>query len=131
MFTSIHSLQEKMEEVGRLSVLVKSLTRDVEERKEAVALLTSLSDIPAVRRRIGRIQGCILMLVSIYNEEDQEASNDAGRLLNALSNNIQNVLNMAEAGYFKPLIQYLKEGNFEMDWPCDLLSCILLHATAR
>ena len=83
MFTSIHSLQEKMEEVGCLSVLVKSLTRDVEERKEAVALLTSLSDIPAVRRRIGRIQGCILMLVSIYNEEDQEASNDAGRLLNA------------------------------------------------
>lgn len=103
--------KEKMEEVGCLSVLVKSLTRDVEERKEAVALLTSLSDIPAVRRRIGRIQGCILMLVSIYNEEDQEASNDAGRLLNALSNNIQNVLNMAEAGYFKPLIQYLKEGS--------------------
>lgn len=100
-----------MGEVGFLSVLVKSLTRDVEERKEAVALLASLSDVPAVRRRIGRIQGCIVMLISIYNEKDQEASKDAGTVLNALSNNIQNVLNMAEAGYFKPLIQYLKEGS--------------------
>lgn len=103
--------KEKMADVGFLSVLVKSLTRDAEERREAVGLLSSLSDIAAVRRRIGRIQGCIVMLVSIFNGEDEVASDDGGRLLNSLSSNSQYVLNMAEAGYFKPLVHYLKEGS--------------------
>lgn len=114
MVTLFHSVQGDMVEVGFLSLLVKSLTRDVEERTEAVALLSNLSDVPAVRRIIGRIQGCTVMLVSIFNVEDQKGSDDAGRLLNALSNSTQNVLNMAEAGYFKPLIQYLREGNFKL-----------------
>lgn len=104
------SVQEKMADVGFLSVLVKSLTRDDDERREAVGLLSSLSDIAAVRRRIGRIQGCIVMLVSIFNGEDEVASGDAGCLLNSLSSNSQYVLNMAEAGYFKPLVHYLKQG---------------------
>ncbi|KAL8149943.1 hypothetical protein AgCh_006812 [Apium graveolens] len=90
---------------------MKSLTRDLEEQKEAVGLLSTLSDVSAVRRRIGRIQGCIVMLVAIFNGEDQVASHDAGKLLNTLSNNTQNALHMAEAGYFKPLVQYLKEGS--------------------
>ena len=90
---------------------MKSLTRDVEERREAVGLLLDLSDLPAVHRRIGRIQGCIVMLVAILNGEDPVASRDAGKLLYALSSNTQNALHMAEAGYFKPLVHYLKEGN--------------------
>lgn len=101
-----------MTEVEYLSALVKSLTREEEEQKEAVSLLSSLSDVSDVRRRIGRIQGCIVMLVAIFNGEDQTASQDAGRLLAALSSNTQNALHMAEAGYFKPLIKYLTEGNF-------------------
>ncbi|KAF8398286.1 hypothetical protein HHK36_017213 [Tetracentron sinense] len=103
--------KEKMADVGPLSTLVRSLTRDVEERREAVGLLLALSDIQAVRRRIGRIQGCIVMLVALFNGDDPLASCDAGKLLNALSSNAQNVLHMAEAGYFKPLVQYLKEGS--------------------
>lgn len=103
--------KEKMADVGSLSVLVKSLTRDVEEQREAVGLLLDLSDLPAVWRRIGRIQGCIVMLVSILSGNDPVASHDAGKLLNALSTNTQNALHMAEAGYFKPLVQYLKEGS--------------------
>jgi vacuolar protein 8 len=35
---------------------------------------------------------------------------DAEKLLSILSSNPQNVLLMAEAGYFLPLIQYLKQG---------------------
>lgn len=100
-----------MAEVGYLSLLVKSLTRDEDEQREAVGLLSTLSDVSAVRKRIGRIQGCIVMLVSILNGEDQVASNDAGKVLAALSSNTQNALHMAEAGYFKPLIKYLTEGN--------------------
>ncbi|KVH97375.1 Armadillo [Cynara cardunculus var. scolymus] len=101
----------KMAEVEYLSALVKSLTRDVDEQREAVGLLSTLSDVSTVRRRIGRIQGCIVMLVAIFNGEDQTASHNAGKLLAALSSNTQNALHMAEAGYFKPLIKYLTEGS--------------------
>lgn len=111
-----------MADAGFLSVLVKSLARDVEERKEAVGLLSSLSDLSAVRRRIGRIQGCIVMLVSICNGDYGVASHDATRLLNSLSSNSQYVLNMAEAGFFTPLVHYLKEGKARM---CFLILCIL------
>ncbi|CAH1416542.1 unnamed protein product [Lactuca virosa] len=104
-------IKSKMTEVEYLSALVKSLTREEEEQKEAVGLLSSLSDVSDVRRRIGRIQGCIVMLVAIFNGEDQQAAQDAGRLLAALSSNTQNALHMAEAGYFKPLIKYLTEGS--------------------
>ncbi|KAI4323501.1 hypothetical protein L6164_023099 [Bauhinia variegata] len=103
--------KERMSDVEFLSAVVKSLSRDVEERREAVGLLLDLSDIPAVQRRIGRIQGCIVMLVSILNGDDPVASCDAAKLLDALSSNTQNALHMAEAGYFKPLVQYLKEGS--------------------
>ncbi|TKY49675.1 U-box domain-containing protein 44 [Spatholobus suberectus] len=103
--------KEKMVDIEFLSAVVKSLTRDSEERREAVGLLLDLSDIQAVRRRIGRIQGCIVMLVAILNADDPDASHDAAKLLDILSSNTQNALHMAEAGYFRPLVQYLKEGS--------------------
>ncbi|KAL7238208.1 hypothetical protein ACSBR2_004329 [Camellia fascicularis] len=103
--------KEKMADAGCLLTLVKSLARDVEEQRETVGLLLNLSDVSAVRRRIGRIQGCIVMLVAILNGDDLVASHDAGKLLNSLSKNTQNALHMAEAGCFKPLVQYLKEGS--------------------
>ncbi|KAA3481300.1 U-box domain-containing protein 44-like [Gossypium australe] len=102
---------EKMADAASLSALVKSLTRDTEERREAVGLLLDLSDLQAVWRRLGRIQGCIVMLVTMLNGDDPIASSNAGKLLNALSSNTQNALHMAEAGYFKPLVHYLKEGS--------------------
>ncbi|XP_062115662.1 U-box domain-containing protein 44-like [Humulus lupulus] len=103
--------KEKMADVGFLSTLVKSLIREEEERREAVGLLLNLSELSAVRRQIGRIQGCIVMLVALLNGDDPIASCDAGKLLNLLSSNTQNALHMAEAGYFKPLVWYLKEGS--------------------
>ncbi|KAK8998962.1 hypothetical protein V6N11_070141 [Hibiscus sabdariffa] len=103
--------KEKMADAASLSTLVKSLTRDTEERREAVRLLLDLSDLPAVWRRLGRIQGCIVMLVTMLNGGDPIASSNARKLLNALSSNTQNTLHMAEAGYFKPLVHCLKEGS--------------------
>lgn len=121
-------MQDKMVDIEYLSAVVKSLTRDSEERKEAVGLLLDLSDIQAVRRRIGRIQGCIVMLVAILNGDDPDASHDAAKLLDILSSNTQNALHMAEAGYFRPLVQYLKEGNaglsFYVDHPLMILQVI-------
>ncbi|KAK7243399.1 hypothetical protein RIF29_38194 [Crotalaria pallida] len=103
--------KEKMADIESLSAVVKSLTRDADERREAVGLLLDLSVLPAVRRRIGRIQGCIVMLVAILNGDDPVASQDAAKLLEILSSNTQNALHMAEAGYFRPLVLYLKEGS--------------------
>jgi vacuolar protein 8 len=103
--------KENMGELGYLTTLVKSLTRDTDEQREAVGILLSVSQISGIRRKIGRIRGCIVMLVAILNGQDLSASQDAGKLLNALSSNTQNTLHMAEAGYFKPLVKYLKEGS--------------------
>lgn len=103
-------IKEKMADVGALSAIARSLTRDVEERREAVGLLLSLSVILRVRQRMGKVQGCIVMLVAMLNGDDPSASQDAEKLLTALSGNTQNALHMAEAGYFKPLVQYLKKG---------------------
>ncbi|RZC83007.1 hypothetical protein C5167_045793 [Papaver somniferum] len=103
--------KEKMADVESLTILVKSLARNVEESREAVGLLLHLSEIVEVRRRIGRIKGCIIMLVALLNGENELASCDAGKLLNALSSNTQDVLHMAEAGYFRPLVHHLKEGS--------------------
>ncbi|XP_073152773.1 U-box domain-containing protein 24-like [Henckelia pumila] len=103
--------KEKMVEVRFLSALVSSLTRDAEEQREAVGLLSCLCVDPGVRRRIGRIQGCVVMLVAISNGDDESASRDARMLLDIMSGNTQHALHMAEAGYFRPLIKFLKEGS--------------------
>lgn len=104
------SLQERIKDGKTLAMLVKLLAGEVLEKREAVGLLLSLSDDSSVRRRIGRMQGCIVMLVAILKGDDEEASANARVLLNTMSSNTQHALNIAEAGYFKPLIKYLKEG---------------------
>ncbi|KAF7040151.1 hypothetical protein CFC21_050071 [Triticum aestivum] len=103
--------KERMASIEALSSIVRSLSRDVDERNEAIALLLDLSDIPQVRQRIGRIKGCIVMLVTLRNAHESGTYDDAEKLLHILSCNPQNVLLMAEAGYFRPLIHYLKEGS--------------------
>lgn len=103
--------KDKMASVEALSTIVRSLSRNVDESREAVGLLLDLSEVLKVRQRIGRIQGCMVMLVTLRNGEDTIASEYAGRLLGVLSGNAHNVLLMAEAGYFSPLVRYLKEGS--------------------
>ena len=61
-------------------------------------------------QRIGRIKGNIVMLVTLRNAHEPGTHDVAEKLLHILSSNPQNVLLMAEAGYFRPLIHYLKEG---------------------
>lgn len=102
--------QEMMTSIGALSNIVRSLSREADERREAVGLLLDLSEISKVRQRLGRVQGCIVMLVAMLNGDDPSAACDSGKILGSLSSNTQNVLLMAEAGFFVPLVQYLKEG---------------------
>ncbi|KAL0379828.1 UNVERIFIED_CONTAM: U-box domain-containing protein 43 [Sesamum angustifolium] len=104
-------VKEKMKDLEILSGLVKLLGGDVEEQRAALGLLLSLSDDAGFRRKMGRIRGCIVTLVAISNGDSEEASCYAKELLNAMSSNIHHALHMAESGYFKPLIKYLKEGS--------------------
>ncbi|CAO2181755.1 unnamed protein product [Urochloa humidicola] len=103
--------KERLASIEALSSVVRSLSRDADEQTEAIQVLLDLSEIPQVRQRIGRIKGCIVMLVTLRNAHESGTIDDADKLLHILSSNPQNVLLMAEAGYFRPLIHYLEEGS--------------------
>ncbi|KAI8572855.1 hypothetical protein RHMOL_Rhmol01G0232500 [Rhododendron molle] len=92
--------------------IVHSLGRRIEERKLAVALLLELSKSESVRDCIGKVQGCILLLVTTMSssDEDNRAARDAGVLLENLSFSNENVIQMSKANYFKYLLQRLSSG---------------------
>lgn len=94
--------------------IVRSLGRKITESKLAVELLLELSKIDAGRECIGLSQGCMLLLVTMTGIEDCEASRDAKELLENLSFSTQNVIEMAKANYFKPLLQLLASGPDEV-----------------
>ena len=91
--------------------IVKSLGRRPDERKLAVALLLELSKCNSVRNHIGKVQGCILLLVTMLNSDDNQASSDAQELLANLSYCDQNVIQMAKANYFKHFLECLSSGS--------------------
>ncbi|KAJ4950723.1 hypothetical protein NE237_027555 [Protea cynaroides] len=93
-----------------IEAIVKSLARRIGESKLAVALLLELSKSEVVCHCIGKVQGCILLLVTMTSQEDTQASRDAKELLENLSFLDQNVILMAKANYFSPLLQRLSSG---------------------
>lgn len=95
-----------------IEAVVRSLGRRVAERKLAVALLLELSKCNVVRDCIGKVQGCILLLVTMSTSDDIQAARDAQALLENLSFSDQNVIQMAKANYFKHLLQRLSTGYF-------------------
>ncbi|XP_062091335.1 U-box domain-containing protein 24-like [Humulus lupulus] len=90
--------------------IVRSLGRRPEERKLAVALLLELSKCNSVRDCIGKVQGCILLLVTMSNGDDNQSARDAEELLAILSFCDQNVIQMAKANYFKHFLARLSAG---------------------
>ena len=63
-----------------LESIVYSLARRIEESKLALQLLLQLSRIDAVRDVIGKVQGCMCLLVTMLNSNDPDASRDAQEL---------------------------------------------------
>lgn len=59
---------------------------------------------------MGDVRGCIFSLVTISKMEGREVSGDAQHLLEILASRNQNVVQMANANYFKPLLQLLTSG---------------------
>ncbi|KAA8516203.1 hypothetical protein F0562_019382 [Nyssa sinensis] len=90
--------------------IVRFLGRRIGERKLAVTLLLELSRSESVRDCIGKVQGCILLLVTMSSCDDIQAARDASELLENLSFSDQNVIQMAKANYFKHLLLRLSSG---------------------
>ncbi|KAL7214047.1 hypothetical protein ACSBR1_026465 [Camellia fascicularis] len=90
--------------------IVLSLARKVKESKLALQLLLELSRNGVVRNLIGRVQGSILLLVTMSSSDDTQAAKDAHELLENLSFDDQNVVQMAKANYFGPLLHFLSSG---------------------
>lgn len=77
-----------------------------------MALLLELSKKFTVLDQMGKVHSCILLLVIISNSENIQATRDAKELLESLSFDDQNVVQMAQANYFKPLLQQLSSGSY-------------------
>lgn len=106
-------MQERIAGVDNaIEFIVRSLGRRAAERKLAVALLLELSKCNLVRDCIGKVQGCILLLVTMSSSDDNQAARDAQMLLNNLSFSDQNVIQMAKANHFKHLLQRLSTGYY-------------------
>ncbi|XVF12712.1 hypothetical protein REPUB_Repub08aG0143000 [Reevesia pubescens] len=106
-----HDNKERIAKVDHaLEYIVRSLARQIKESKLALQLLLELSRISAVRDVIGTIQGCIFLVVTMLNSGDAQASEDSRELLDNLSFLDQNVIEMAKANFFKPLLQLLSSG---------------------
>ncbi|KAI3750979.1 hypothetical protein L2E82_21948 [Cichorium intybus] len=94
-----------------IKLIVCSLARKIEESKLALQLLMELSENDVARNIIGSSQGCILLLVTISGSDDPQAASDAKKLLENLSFLQQNIVQMAKANYFGPLLHLLSSGS--------------------
>lgn len=119
--------QKQIAVAGAIKLVVKSLARDVGEGRQAVALLRELSKNSEICDEIGKVQGCILLLVFMLNAENPHSVGDAKKLLHDLADSDQNIVQMAEANCFEPLTQRLNEGkNSGLDF---LMGFSLSHNT--
>lgn len=106
--------QERISKVDNaLESIVRSLARQIGEGKLALQLLLELSRSNVVRDSIGSVHGCILLLVTMLSGDEIQATKDAQELLENLSFLHQNVIQMAKANYFKPLLHLLSSGMLE------------------
>lgn len=108
---TLNIFQERIADVDNaIESIVHSLGRRLGERKLAVELLLELSKYDLLREHIGKVQGCILLLVTMSSCDDNQAARDATELLEKLSCSDQNVIQMAKANYFKHFLQRLSTG---------------------
>ncbi|KAJ0682821.1 putative adaptor protein Cbl domain superfamily [Helianthus annuus] len=99
---------------GVIESIVRSLGRRISEGKLAVELLLELSQNETLKKCIGMVQGCILLLVTMSNSDDTQAATRAHQLLAQLSFSDQNVIQMAKANYFTHLLHRLSSGSEEV-----------------
>ncbi|PSS23516.1 U-box domain-containing protein [Actinidia chinensis var. chinensis] len=99
--------------IARVDNAIESIVRFLGSRiagKLAVALLLELSKSELIRDCICKVQGCILLLVTMSSSDESEVAGYARELLENLSFSNENVIQMAKANYFKHLLQHLSSG---------------------
>eukprot|EP00252_Welwitschia_mirabilis_P002974 TRINITY_DN12995_c0_g1_i1.p1 TRINITY_DN12995_c0_g1~~TRINITY_DN12995_c0_g1_i1.p1 ORF type:complete len:1010 (-),score=235.47 TRINITY_DN12995_c0_g1_i1:261-3290(-) len=96
-----------------IEFIVRSLSRDISEGSKAVCLLFELSRNSDICKQIGKAQGCIFLLVTMSNSDNSHAGRIAKEILKNLSYSEHHIIQMAEANYFKPMLQKLIEGSRE------------------
>ncbi|XP_031495822.1 U-box domain-containing protein 43-like [Nymphaea colorata] len=94
-----------------IEYMVRSLSRATGEGVSAVSLLYELSKVSNVLERIGEVHGSIFFLVMMMKRDEPQAAKTASELLLSLSFSEQNVVLMAKANYFEPLLQRLCTGS--------------------
>ncbi|KAI3796484.1 hypothetical protein L1987_39155 [Smallanthus sonchifolius] len=99
---------------GVIDSIVRSLGRQISEGKLAVELILELSQNETLKKCIGMVQGCILLLVTMSNSDDAQAATWAHELLDRLSFSDQNIIQMAKANYFTHLLHRLSSGSEEV-----------------
>lgn len=111
---AVHNEENKLEMVKENAVryAVKSLTSSLEQEKQSAAqLLCELSSQPEICVKIGIQKGAILLLSGLVNSgENATLANLASQTLRNLEEEHLNVIPMAEAGRFEPLLDCLIEG---------------------
>lgn len=96
---------------GAIEFAVRSLARDAGEARQAVTLLMELSKEESLCEMISKVQGCILLLVTLVNSEHTVAAMNAKYVLTSLAKDDNNIVLMAEVNYFKPLLECLEKGS--------------------
>ncbi|KAL3572156.1 hypothetical protein D5086_026060 [Populus alba] len=111
---SDHAKERVADVDNAIESIVRSLGRRIGERKLAVALLLELSKCNLVRDGIGKVQGCILLLVTMASSDNSQAATDARELLENLSFSDQNIIQMTKANYFRHFLQRISTGSEEV-----------------
>lgn len=120
--------KEQLVVAGGVEQVVRCLARDTNLSKPAVALLleslhTGSQEKPCRNAvvydklsqktgdKLSQKTGAIILLVTLINGQDAEAAKNAQQILDQLAEQEQNVVEMAKANWYSPLIERLSHGS--------------------
>lgn len=110
--------KDKVVEAGGLEKVVRCLARDAKISKAAVELLFELlhngpERNGSIYRKLSQEKSAILLLVTLLNGTVVESAEKAQAILEELCDNDDNIVQMAAANWYGPLIDRLYKGSSE------------------
>uniref|UniRef100_A0A0D6R3I9 RING-type E3 ubiquitin transferase n=1 Tax=Araucaria cunninghamii TaxID=56994 RepID=A0A0D6R3I9_ARACU len=108
--------KDKVVEAGGVEQVVRCLARDARISQAAVELLSELllngsERNASVYRKISQERSAILLLVTLRNGTGRESAEKAEEILQELRDNDNNIVQMAAANWYGPLIDCLHKGS--------------------
>jgi hypothetical protein len=110
--------KDKLVEAGGLEQVVRCLARDAKISNAAVELLFELlhngpEQNVSIYRKLSQEKSAILLLVTLLNGTVVESTEKARSILEELCENDDNIVQMAAANWYRPLIDRLYKGSAE------------------